>query len=73
MDPYASIGKRYLGALIDYIVYWCVFAGYVILFGESDGDRSFAVHGLKALPLFAWWFIYFPIVEGMTDRPLVKK
>ncbi len=37
---------------------------YVIYFGNKDHEGTYSVNGLKALPVFLFWLLYFIIVES---------
>lgn len=73
MDNLARIKKRILGAVVDYGLILTVTIGYTIVFGESNVEGEKSVQGMKALPIFLLWFIYFPVIEGITGQTLGKK
>jgi uncharacterized RDD family membrane protein YckC len=68
----ASIGRRYLAAMLDYLQFMLVFMAYVHAFGELNDKGEYVVRGLKALPVFLYWFVYFPLIEGLFGQTAFK-
>lgn len=76
----ASIGRRWLGAFIDYIIYFAVYYGIMFLITYSVGtsDNPNPVLALLAglAVLFFWvaiWFLLFPVVETMNNGRTLGK
>lgn len=64
--------KRYLklriaATIIDYGIYALLFFIYVYCVGDPAEDGSMKVTGLKALPVFAFWGLYFIGLEGYNQ------
>lgn len=74
MDHYASIGKRFLGGLIDYLLFYVAFFLYVYYFGEPyDEGTGYRVTGMRALMIPGMWFLYFPLMESISGQTLGKR
>lgn len=58
---------RILATLIDYTIYIVLFFVYVNCFGTKNDEGSNEVHGLLALPVFLFWFIYFVVLESANQ------
>jgi uncharacterized RDD family membrane protein YckC len=70
--PYASITQRYSAALLDYLQYFLLSCLYVRAFGEVNAVGGYTVHGALALPIYLYWLLYFPVVEGIFGCTLFK-
>lgn len=75
---YASVGRRWLGALIDYILYSVVYTLVLYLVGGSlDKDSSGAEFLLVMLvTLFstvATWFFFRPVIETLNKGQSIGK
>ena|SRR5688572_24126244 len=73
MEYLAKVRKRGLGAAIDYAITYTVTIAYVIAFGQANDGQDRTVDGVEALPLVIFWFLYFPVMEGVTGQTLGKK
>lgn len=71
-SPLAGIGQRYLAAGLDYLLYALVFIFYIRAYGEPNAEGGYTVHGIRALPVFLYWVVYFPVIEGLWGRTLFK-
>ncbi len=79
----ASVWKRILSALIDYVL----FCGIMILIGhlfgkslagqiDSEGNQihfGYTLQGPASILLLLCWLLIFPIAEGLTGFTLAKK
>jgi uncharacterized RDD family membrane protein YckC len=73
MNNIARVRKRIFAALIDYTLYFLLFAIYIFMFGDANGEGGYKVEGARALPLVLLWFIYFPAAEGISGQTIGKK
>jgi uncharacterized RDD family membrane protein YckC len=73
MEYLANVRKRGLGAVIDYTITYAATFAYVIAFGQTNNGEGRSVEGVEALPMFVLWFLYFPVMEGVTGQTLGKK
>lgn len=62
--------KRILATTLDYILFFTFSIFYIIYFGEQQIDGSYSVSDLKALPIFAFWIIYFILTESILKATL---
>ena len=62
--------KRVFACLLDYLIYFTVSIFYVIYFGNKDHEGTYSVNGLKTLPVFLFWLLYFIIVESLFKATL---
>ena len=74
----AYIGRRYLGALIDYIIYIGIYIVLVFSFGEKEIDLNETVtYSLKGWPAFlvivGVWAVLRPIIEGINGGQTIGK
>ncbi|BAU52286.1 RDD family protein [Mucilaginibacter gotjawali] len=58
---------RIFATLIDYSIYLTIFFLYCYVFGVKNPDGAMEVNGLPALPLFIFWFLYFPGTEAINQ------
>ena len=74
---YASVGRRYLGAIIDYIIYVVIYATLLYAFGEysySETGGSYRARGLAAfLIICGTWFALFPVIEAINNGQTIGK
>jgi uncharacterized RDD family membrane protein YckC len=73
MEYFAKVRKRALGAVIDYAINYTATFAYVIAFGQTNNGVGRSLEGLEAFPIFLFWFLYFPVMEGITGQTLGKK
>jgi uncharacterized RDD family membrane protein YckC len=73
MENVAKVRKRIFAAMIDYFVYFVMLWSYIFMFGDQNETGVYAVNGIKTLPLFLMWFMYFPMMEGLFGQSLGKK
>jgi uncharacterized RDD family membrane protein YckC len=74
MDYYASVGKRCLGSLIDYGIFYIALFLFIVYFGESNEDGTqYQITGMKTFIIPLTWFLYFPVVESFSGQTLGKK
>ncbi|HQQ96840.1 MAG TPA: RDD family protein [Cyclobacteriaceae bacterium] len=73
MVEYAPLRSRLLAALIDYGFLFGLDLAYLLLFGEDNLEGGLVVKGFAALPPFGFWFVYFPIIEGLTGQTVGKR
>jgi len=64
---------RCYAALLDYIVYFTLFYGYLYLFGHVESGGRLEVNGIGHLfILFSIWMIVFPYMESKFGYTLGK-
>ena len=70
----ASIGRRLVASLIDFIIYYfvCVFLA-LVLDNSSESVFSFHLEGFSALMAFLIGFFLWPISEGIWGQTLGKR
>jgi uncharacterized RDD family membrane protein YckC len=73
MENVARVRKRVFAALIDYAIYFVMFAFYIFTFGDPNDSGGYTVNGMKAVPLMLIWFFYFPVMEGLFGQTFGKK
>lgn len=79
----ASIQKRILSAIIDFILFCVLLTFLGFFFGESERGKinpdgsivqfGFALNGAMVLIVFIIWILIFPVLEGLTGYTLAKK
>lgn len=57
------IQKRIISTVLDYFVFFSLLYFYINIFGSEQEDGTLVVSGLKTLPLFMFWFLYFVVME----------
>jgi uncharacterized RDD family membrane protein YckC len=60
------IKLRIFATLIDYTIYVIVFCLYVYCFGTKTDTGGSEVEGMRALPIFVFWFLYFMGTEAIN-------
>jgi uncharacterized RDD family membrane protein YckC len=73
MENFAQIRKRIFGGLIDHGLVMTMTIIYISSFGHPNEEGGLSVEGVESLPVFLFWLIYFPVIEGMTGQTLGKK
>jgi uncharacterized RDD family membrane protein YckC len=73
LENLATLRKRILGGLIDHALVMVLTIWYVTAFGHPNEDGGQSVEGLQSLPVFLFWFIYFPLSEGLGGQTLGKR
>jgi uncharacterized RDD family membrane protein YckC len=73
MENLARIRKRIFGGLIDHGLVMTITIIYTIAFGHPNEEGGQSVEGAATLPVFLFWVIYFPFIEGLTGQTLGKK
>jgi uncharacterized RDD family membrane protein YckC len=67
---------RFLAALIDYLIFLVVYFMIGFSFGErytpEQGGIGFQLNGLPAFGCILFWFLMFPIIEGLNGQTLGK-
>jgi uncharacterized RDD family membrane protein YckC len=58
-----NLKKRIYATILDYGIYFLVFWLYVGFFGHDNDEGGRTVNGLLVLPLQAFWFVYFVVIE----------
>jgi hypothetical protein len=66
IQPVPNIRNRVIATIIDYGIYLTLWVMYVYTFGSPNSEGGYTVSGMKALPLLASWFLYFPFVESFS-------
>lgn len=66
----ANLGKRFGATVVDYLVYFIVYFWYLYAFGEKSAIGKMEVHGLMAIPVLLWWWVWIPGSEGLVGRTL---
>lgn len=56
--------KRIFATLVNYGIYFLAYFCYLELFGHDNDEGGKTVNGLLTLPVPAFWFLYFVIVEA---------
>jgi uncharacterized RDD family membrane protein YckC len=69
----ARVRTRIFSGLIDYGFVWTITIAYILIFGHPNEEGGQSVEGLAALPLFLFWVIYFPGIEGVRGQTLGKR
>jgi uncharacterized RDD family membrane protein YckC len=77
-DVYASVGKRWLGAVIDYIIYIIIYSVCLYALGtyeiDEDGDAMYALTGAAAFFIIVGsWFLIFPVIEAINNGQTIGK
>jgi uncharacterized RDD family membrane protein YckC len=75
---YAPLGKRYLGATIDYAIFIAIWIVMVRSFGDQetyvDGSTHWQVTGWPAFLITTLpWAILRPVIEGINDGQSIGK
>lgn len=73
MNQYPTIGKRAGEAAIDYAIVWAALLTYGLTFGQPEEGGEYKVEGIAALLPLLFWFLYFPLVEGLTGQTFGKR
>lgn len=70
----ASIGRRIVASVIDFIIYYfvCVFLA-LVLDNSSESIFSFHLEGFSALVAFLFGFFLWPISEGIWGQTIGKR
>ncbi|MBU3011679.1 RDD family protein [Polaribacter vadi] len=70
----ASIGRRIVASVIDFIIYYfvCVFLA-LVLDNSSESIFSFHLEGFSALVAFLVGFFLWPISEGIWGQTIGKR
>ncbi|MBS1503784.1 MAG: RDD family protein [Bacteroidetes bacterium] len=63
VHPKRYLGPRIAATLIDYGIYFLLLFIYIRVFGKET-DSGYEVDGTLALPVFAFWFLYFVVLEA---------
>ena len=64
------IFQRLLAGLIDYTLFFVITALYIYKFGTLNSEGGYSVNGIMALPIFAFWLIYFVVLEIILQGTL---
>ena len=70
----ASIGRRIVASLIDFVIYYL--SGVVLgLFFDTQNDGVFSYHleGFSALISFCFMFFLWPVSEGLWGQTIGKR
>jgi uncharacterized RDD family membrane protein YckC len=59
-----NLKKRILATVLDYGLYCLFFLAYVLYFGHDNTDGGKTVDGIRAVPVFIVWLLYFAGIEG---------
>ena len=70
MNKEKYIFRRFIAGLIDYLIVLSLTAFYIYKFGEHNSEGEYSVNGLKAIPVFIFWFLYFCIIETTLGSTL---
>lgn len=67
------LARRASAAILDYALVFAVCAAYIKLVGTEGADGTYRANGLHHLVvLWLFWFLYFPVVEGIFGYTLFK-
>jgi len=74
----ASVGRRWLGAVIDYIILWVIYFVLIYTFGttriDEDGDSVQNISGAWGfLVIVAPWFFILPGIEAINRGQTIGK
>lgn len=82
-QPIASVKKRILSAIIDFISFWIVMFLLGYFFGESDRGKitpegavvqfGYSFKGAASILIYLAWFLFFPVMETATGFTVGKK
>jgi uncharacterized RDD family membrane protein YckC len=67
IEPKPYIKQKIIATLIDYGIYFLLFIIYTYFFDEDPNPGTASVTGAMSLPLFLFWFLYFPVLEGINQ------
>jgi len=67
VEPEKYIKSRIIATLIDYGIYFILFFVYCYCFGHRNDSGAIEVDGGLALPIFAFWFLYFVLLEAVNQ------
>lgn len=73
MTSYASTSKRVAAAFIDYFLFTVVYNIYRFVLDVPGANGIPTVIGIDVIPVFIFWILYFPLIEGITGQTLGKK
>lgn len=62
--------RRIIAGLIDYAVILSITSLYIFYFGELNHEGEYSVNGIKAVPIFLFWFFYLCVVEVTLESTL---
>ncbi len=72
----APLTRRFWAAVFDYVIYFLFLLLMLFSFGHEkvneSGETVKQLTGVPALLLFASWFAYLPLIEGLTGQTLGK-
>jgi uncharacterized RDD family membrane protein YckC len=68
-----NLARRFYANALDYIIVFVVTGLYILIFGEPDGEGTYRVNGIMALPIPLVWLMYFPVCEGTMGQTLGKR
>ena len=63
MNTEKHLIRRIFAGIIDYSIVLTLTYIYILIFGEKNDTGEYSVNGLKTIPIFIFWFIYFCIIE----------
>lgn len=66
----ANLAKRFLASLLDYLIYIGFFIFYVSAYGHYTSPNEKVVEGVRALPLYGFWIVYFIGAESLFSCTL---
>lgn len=55
--------RRIVAGFIDYFVIFSITSLYIFLFGDLNSAGEYSVNGIKAIPIFLFWFVYLCVIE----------
>lgn len=67
VTPKQYLKLRSIATIIDYGIFMIIFWLFVDTFGNEASDGSKEVHGLLALTIPVFWFLYFVITEAANQ------
>ncbi|UOE42194.1 RDD family protein [Chryseobacterium suipulveris] len=62
--------SRIIAGVIDYSIVLTLTCIYIFTFGEKNELGEYSVNGLKAIPIFIFWFFYFCVIESTLNSTL---
>ncbi|PAW93325.1 hypothetical protein CKK33_07345 [Mucilaginibacter sp. MD40] len=67
INPKPYLLQRIAATVIDYGIYSLIFGVYIYTFGDNSSPGKYTVHNLMALPLIAFWLLYFVVLEAANS------
>jgi uncharacterized RDD family membrane protein YckC len=69
----SNLKKKIIATLLDYSLFLLPTYIYVMVVGHDNAQGGKTVEGLMVLPIGAFWFIYFVLIEGIFGATLAHQ